>query len=161
MMNSSPLVSALVNYTRVLQEARSPRVADWDARFVDRCVAWCVYIETELSLLSESDLLLHQQQAQHELDNAIAVPSVSILMDALHQFYLTLVANYCVSQDLYRYLLSTYRFLNGDGDRLRENVVEDLSRLARKVATHNVLDDMERLLMEDGDGDLDIGQDRA
>jgi hypothetical protein len=38
---------------------------------------------------------------------------------------------------------------------------KDLSRLARKVATYNVLDDMERLLMEDGDGDLDIGQDRA
>jgi hypothetical protein len=99
-------------------------VADWDARFVDRCVAWCVYIETELSLLSESDLLLHQQQAQHELDNAIAVPSVSVLLDALHQFYLTLVANFSVSHDLYRYLLSTYQFLNDDGGCLRENVVK-------------------------------------
>lgn len=128
MMNSSPLVSALVNYARVLQEAQSPRVADWDARFVDSCVAWCVYIETELSLLSKNDLLLHQQQAQHELDNSIPVPSLTILLDAWHQFYLTLVANCFVSHDLYRYLLSTYRFLNSGGDCLRENVVEVMGK---------------------------------
>ncbi|KAI8330986.1 hypothetical protein BC941DRAFT_475157 [Chlamydoabsidia padenii] len=158
-MHPNPLVSSLVNYTRVLLEARSPRIAHWDVCFVDSCAEWCVYVETELSLLSENDLVTCQQQAQTQLDvEDLVLPSVSVLLDAWHQFYMTLIFNIHVSQDLYKYLLSTYLFVTG-GTSARENVVKDLTMMARDVATCNALKEMEKLLIEDGDDSQDEGQD--
>ncbi|CAO3586192.1 unnamed protein product [Absidia cylindrospora] len=100
-MNTSPIVSTLVNYARILQEAQSPRAALWQSNFIDQI-------------------------------------------------------NKYVSQDLYRYLLSTYTFLDGNATA-RENLTMDLTRLAGMVATHNVLDEMEKLLVEEVNND-DTGQ---
>lgn len=124
-MNPSPIVSALVNYTRVLQEAQSPRAALWQSQFIDQCVEWCLYIETELAILSEPQRVSHMKEAQDQLDKdyQLALPPVSLLLNALHHFYISLIGNKNVSHDLYRYLLSTYQFLDGS-NTARENLTK-------------------------------------
>ncbi|CAO3643843.1 unnamed protein product [Cunninghamella echinulata] len=51
-------------------------------------------------------------------------------------------------QESYHYLLSTYQFLNSS-DSIRENITQDLTILANNAATCKILNDMEKILLED------------
>ncbi|KAG0746142.1 hypothetical protein G6F16_007028 [Rhizopus arrhizus] len=118
-------------------KAKTPSVATWQPHFITQCIDWCVYIETELALLSEQEceqiLALTQQQT---LDT---IPTLTELLDALHCFFQLLLQNTFLSNSLYFYIMKNYQFLT-----IPENdiLVKDLTNLAQEAATKNILKEM-------------------
>jgi hypothetical protein len=103
------LVNTIITFTQLLTEAKTPCVATWKPFFMSTCTDWCLYIETELALLSEAEtervIKLAHEKSQLE------IPPSSVLLDALHTFFHTLIENVYTSNSLYLYIMKNYQFL--------------------------------------------------
>lgn len=103
------LVTAIVTFADVLQQAKTPCVATWKPFFITTCTDWCIYIETELSVQTEKECLQLCQLAQTK--SKPPIPPLSDLLDAMHVFFHTLLENVYTSNSLYLYIMKNYRFL--------------------------------------------------
>ncbi|OAD70734.1 hypothetical protein PHYBLDRAFT_170825 [Phycomyces blakesleeanus NRRL 1555(-)] len=112
MSSIEPLITAIVNYCRVLDEASTPRVKLWNHSFLEKCSEWCLFIETELMIHSKDTREKCYQLASKKIEY---VPSLLHLLDAQHQLYKTLLINEHVTLDLYYFIMKTYDFLNAAG----------------------------------------------
>lgn len=108
-MNNDALVNTVVSYAELLNQSKSDAVKNWDVDFVQRSVDQCVFIETEFSLLQLQECANVQATAHQQ--SGLNIPSAHILLDALHEFFKTLLQNVFLSNDVYLYLLRHYRFL--------------------------------------------------
>ncbi|KAG2207202.1 hypothetical protein INT47_012255 [Mucor saturninus] len=131
------LVTAIVTFTELLQQAKSPCVATWRPFFITTCSDWCIYIETELAVQTEEESVHLCQQAQSK--SKLPIPPLSILLDALHVFFHTLLENIYTSNNLYLHIMKNYRFLTIPE---KDILTQDLSQLASEAATQNILLDM-------------------
>lgn len=135
-MNPS-LVNAILTFAKLLKEAQTPSVATWQPHFIKQSTDWCLFIETELTLLPDEEceqlLTLTQQQTKDPL------PSTNDLLDALHVFFKLLLQNIYMSNALYFHVLKNYRFLT-----IQENdvLVKDMASLAHETSSKNILKDM-------------------
>ncbi|KAI8352528.1 hypothetical protein BD560DRAFT_408899 [Blakeslea trispora] len=137
----SPLIDTIVNYTTLLNQCTSNKVASWTPEFIRECTDWCVYLETELAVLEEDvcEDLLRSAQAKTSLD----IPSRTHLLDALHQFFYSLLNNPHLPNQVYLYLLKHYQFLTIPQKDL---LLHDLAQLSTQAATEAVLLDIVREL---------------
>lgn len=103
------LVTTIITLTELLDQAKSPCVATWKPFFITTCTDWCVYIETELSILSDEECLSVCQLAQTKCK--LPIPPLSDLLDALHVFFHTLLENIFTSNSLYLHIMKNYQFL--------------------------------------------------
>ncbi|KAI9021742.1 hypothetical protein CLU79DRAFT_887759 [Phycomyces nitens] len=142
MSSIEPLATAIVNYSRVLKEASTSRVAFWNPSFLERCSEWCLFIETELMLYSKDLREKCHDLASKKTDS---IPSLLVLLDAQHQLYKTLLVNEYVDDDLYMFITKTYNF-SSTTDHSPDMLTEDLSNLAQTAATLEVLCKMQNIL---------------
>lgn len=103
------LVTTIITFTELLKQAKSPCVATWKPFFITTCTDWCLYIETELSVLSQEECTQVYQLAQEK--SKLPIPPLSELLDALHVFFHTMLENVFTSNSLYLYIMKNYRFL--------------------------------------------------
>ncbi|KAL9556310.1 hypothetical protein MBANPS3_001929 [Mucor bainieri] len=137
-MNNDALVNTVVSYAELLNQSKSDAVKNWDVDFIQRSVDQCVFIETELSLLQSQECADVQATAHRQ--SSLDIPSVQTLLNALHKFFKTLLQNVYLDNDVYLYILRHYRFLTKlDEDEI---LLKDLTELAQKSATENILRDM-------------------
>ncbi|KAI7864074.1 hypothetical protein BDF14DRAFT_1272848 [Spinellus fusiger] len=108
MNQQESLISAIVNYSRVIEEASSPRVASWHPVFLDHCLAWCLYIETELAVLPTEK---REQCYQQAGERWLCVPPLAQLFNARYSLYEVLISNSWVSHDLFIFITKTYASL--------------------------------------------------
>ncbi|CAO3642976.1 unnamed protein product [Mucor hiemalis] len=131
-MSHQTLVTAIIDYTKLLKQAKTPCVATWKPFFITTCVDWCLLVETELAILSNEECA---QVCQLAGEQCTDIPPLTELLDALHVFFLTLLQNTYTSNSLYLHLMKNYQFLTiPDTDIL----TKDLSQLAHEAALNNV-----------------------
>ncbi|KAI9245517.1 hypothetical protein BDA99DRAFT_565835 [Phascolomyces articulosus] len=135
------LVTAIANYSQLLEEASSSRVATWKPFFIERCTRWCMYIEAELLALSDLEGNDHRLAAVEQSNNT-RVPELSELFDASHLLYNALIKNIYLSNDMYWTVISTYEFLSLASSSRQETLIEDIAHNAHEAATIDVLDIM-------------------
>lgn len=104
------LVNTIITYAELLSQSKTPCVATWKPFFISTCTDWCLYIETELAVLSNEETnyvlqLVQKKKGLHE------IPPLSVLLDALHTLFYTLIQNVYLSNTFYLYLMKNYRFL--------------------------------------------------
>ncbi|KAG0174452.1 hypothetical protein DFQ28_006478 [Apophysomyces sp. BC1034] len=134
------LVTAVIKYSQLLHEASTPHVARWQPSFVEQCAEWCVAVESEL--MSQPTAIGEQcrERAKQEID----VPPLPLLLDALHQFYKTLLQNMYVTNDLYCHIMRTYEFFGWTTPQ--DVLIEDMTEMVHDAAINSVLHDMTRWL---------------
>lgn len=107
--NNDELVKSIVNYIELLNLAKTPCVAVWRPFFITKCIDWCLFIETELSILTNEECLQVCQLVEERVNQP--VPPISQLLDALHFFFYTLLKNVFLSNSLYLHIMNHYHFL--------------------------------------------------
>ncbi|KAL0145133.1 hypothetical protein V8B55DRAFT_1458787 [Mucor lusitanicus] len=137
-MSNDALVNTVVSYAELLNQSKSDAVKNWDVGFIQGSVDQCVFIETELGLLPLQECADVQTTAHHQ--SGLDIPSVHTLLNALHEFFRALLQNVFLSNDVYLYVLRHYRFLTKPDET--DILLKDLTELARKSATDNILRDM-------------------
>lgn len=99
------MVESIANYCEILDEASSARVASWKPFFMDRCLRWCLFIESELAVLSA-------EEAEHcrikVMEKRGRVPSVAKLRNALRELCRVLLVNAHISDSIYWRVLAIY-----------------------------------------------------
>ncbi|EPB86906.1 hypothetical protein HMPREF1544_06332 [Mucor circinelloides 1006PhL] len=137
-MNNDALVNTIISFTELLNQSKSDAVKNWDIDFIQKSADQCVFIETELSLLQLQECA-HLQAKAHD-QSGLDIPSVHTLFNALHEFFKTLLQSVFLSNDVYLYVMRNYRFLTEPDEN--EILLKDLTELAQKSATDNILRDM-------------------
>ncbi|ORX62031.1 hypothetical protein DM01DRAFT_1331488 [Hesseltinella vesiculosa] len=148
------LVPSMLNYAVVIFEAQSPRVSTWQPHFIDRCVEWCLLIESELAVLDDQLSVEAMTQAQQRLVQThpnLSIPSLDILLDAAHQFYRALIENVYTNDQVYVYLTKTYQFFTSRYTDGKDNLIDDLVSMAQQATHYTVLEDINQSLEQPSD----------
>ncbi|KAI8969057.1 hypothetical protein BDF20DRAFT_892996 [Mycotypha africana] len=135
-MSHLSLEKAVGNYSTVVHMAKTDQVAVWDVEFIKECMHWCIFIETEMSVLTEEQREATIKRAKrHHLHTDMATPEQ--LLDALHHFFYLLLDNTHLNNQVYLFIIKNYQFLNKPD---QQGLCKDLTDLARQSATTNILE---------------------
>ncbi|KAI8994946.1 hypothetical protein BDB01DRAFT_902610 [Pilobolus umbonatus] len=132
--NTDTLIHTIITYTKLLKQSDTPSVATWQPAFIERCIDWCVFIESELTVLKEDEVAYVLQRAKDQ--SPLPIPPLSTLLDALHSLFKLLLQNVYMSHTLYLYILEHYQFLTHPESDI---LIKDLTSISRKIATENIL----------------------
>ncbi|KAI7899989.1 uncharacterized protein BX663DRAFT_554440 [Cokeromyces recurvatus] len=136
MKHQEILVKTIIEYTNLLKTTKTKDISNWNVEFIKQCTNWCIYLETELSVLTEEERERIRQLAVASKEQE-EIPSISVLLNAMHEFYYLLIQSIFLSNSVYLYVMKHYRFLTNTKET--DILSKDLTQLSRKAATHNVL----------------------